>query len=59
MAGLQRAPKPKNRVWTLYINDKKQDWQEICVRNKLLVKPSDTISWKYEISEDGAGTPTR
>ena len=48
VSDLHPAPKPKDRVWVMYLNDKATSWQSICEKSNFNIHPSDSITWKFE-----------
>lgn len=49
---MNRAPRPKDRIWVLYVNDKKVNWQQICELGKYYITPRDSLTWKFEMAEE-------
>lgn len=46
--GMENEEEPyKGRIWVLYLNKQRKDWNEACYED-CLVQASDEILWKYE-----------
>ena len=44
---VQESNKPVGKQWILYINNKRQDWQTVCEKGRIVNKKDD-ILWKFE-----------
>ena len=49
---MQNIPKIRGKMWILYINDKAQNWQDLCEQGTKMVEISDKIVWKYEYPDE-------